>query len=471
MTQRLKISRWIPQITMLALAVLMPLQSYAEGLNLEDAVLIARENSRVMDAADARAAAAGEMRWEALGYLMPKVDLMEVAIRTNQPGDVFGLSMNRREDMVGLMGQAFGMGAHENGDLYSMGWNNDLMVDPEAENFYITRVQAEMPVFTGGMITNRIRQAHLMADAGELNAAREKDQVLFDVTTAWTNVSKAREFLDLLMRAQATTEAHVKMARDYFEAGFLVSSELLRAEVYLAEMKEMVASAQNGVNLAQAALNFHMGIEQTTEHILGTMPALPELDKALSEWITQAFTNRADLEAARRQLKAGELEQWVAASAFMPTLGVQANYDYYEEDAFDLTDKGHFSIKGALTFNIFSGGSDRARLSKARHSARAYRKDVERFEEGVRLQVQQAFGNYETAGLRHATALASLDAGRENLRVSEDRFREGVVKMLDLLDAETALRELEVRELVARYDRHVAAWELRHAAGQEIVEF
>jgi outer membrane protein TolC len=471
MTQSLKMSSYLPRFALLALVIFLPVHTHAVDLDLEDAVQIARENSRVIEAADARAKAAGEMRWEAYGYLMPKIDVMEVAIRTNQPGDVFGLSMNRRENMVGLMGQAFGMGAHENGDLFTTGWDNDIMVDPAPTNFYITRVQAEMPLFTGGMITNRIRQARLMADAGELNAAREQDQVLFDVTTAWTNVSKAQEFLDLLQRAHSTTKAHVQMARDYHEAGFLVSSEVLRAEVYLAKMVEMVASARNGSNLARAALNFHMGIDQTTVHSLGTMPALPSLMDSLSDWTVQALSSRDDLEAARRQLKAGELEQWVAGSAFLPTLGVQANYDYYADEAFNMDDKGHFSVKGALSFNIFSGGSDRARVSKAKHNARAYRKDVERFEEGVRLQVQQAFGNYETAGLRHTAALASLDAGRENLRVSEDRFREGVAKMIDLLDAETALRELEVRELVARYDRHVAAWELRHAAGQDIVEF
>jgi outer membrane protein len=455
----------------LLLGPLASLVSGAESLSLDDAVRLGREHSRVVKAAEARAESAGEMRWEALGYLMPKVDLMGIAIRTEQPGEVFGLMMNRRDDMVGLMGQAFGMTADPStGALYTMGMDNDVMVNPDPMNTYITRVQAEMPLFTGGMIYNRIRQANLMADATELGSERDTRQVDYDVVKAWTDLAKAREFLDLLKRSQSTTEAHVKMAGDYHEAGFLVSSEVLRAKVYLAEMDEMVTRADNGTRLALAALNFHLGIDQSTDHSLGSMPLLPSLlENDLDYWTMLALAERQDLEGARKQLKAGELEQHVAASAFLPTVGLQGAYDYYDDTLFG-TEEGSYSIKAAVTFNVFKGGSDRARFAQARHNARAWREDVDRFTEGVKLQVQQAYGDYEAALLRHEASSASLDAARENLRVVEDRFREGVAKMIDLLDAETALRESEVRELVARYDSYLAAWRLRHAAGQDIVE-
>ena len=41
-------------------------------------------------------------------------------------------------------------------------------------------------------------------------------------------------------------------------------------------------------------------------------------------------------------------------------------------------------------------------------------------------------------------------------------------RMIDLLDAETALREAEVRELVARYDATLAAYRLNFATGVEV---
>ena len=42
--------------------------------------------------------------------------------------------------------------------------------------------------------------------------------------------------------------------------------------------------------------------------------------------------------------------------------------------------------------------------------------------------------------------------------------------MIDLLDAETALREAEVRELVARYDEAFATYRLYYASGVSLVD-
>lgn len=438
-------------------------------LDLEEALRLGREHSKAVQAAEARARGAAEMRWEGLGYLLPKVDVQAAAIRTEQPGEVFGLGMNRRDDMVGLMGRAFGMTADAQGRLSTLGMDNDVFVDPDPMTTYVTRVVAEMPLFTGGMIVNRVRQADLMADAQELKSGREIGQVDFEVATAWTNLAKAREYRDLLERARATTKAHVQMARDYREVGFLVASEVLRAEVYLAEMDELVLRAENGTSLAQAALNFHLGLDQRTMHQLGALPGLPGEDPPLDEWTERGLETRPDLAAARKQLKAGQLEEWVAGAAFLPTVGLQGSYDWYDDTVFGL-DEGSYSIKAGLTWNIFRGGSDRARFAKARHEARAWGEDVARFQEGVRLELRQAWGDYRTARLSREAAAQALEAGRENLRVTEERFREGVARMIDLLDAETALREAEVRELVARYDSHMAAFRLRHAAGLDIVD-
>jgi len=56
---------------------------------------------------------------------------------------------------------------------------------------------------------------------------------------------------------------------------------------------------------------------------------------------------------------------------------------------------------------------------------------------------------------RHRCQFAA--GGAEALRVREHRFTQGLDKMIDLLDAETAAREAELRELVARYDVSLTA--------------
>jgi outer membrane protein TolC len=91
---------------------------------------------------------------------------------------------------------------------------------------------------------------------------------------------------------------------------------------------------------------------------------------------------------------------------------------------------------------------------------------VARFADGVRLEVRQSYEEALTARARHATALKALDAAREAERITDERFRSGVVKMLDLVDATTSRREAETRELVARAEAHAAALRLAVRAGR-----
>jgi outer membrane protein TolC len=118
------------------------------------------------------------------------------------------------------------------------------------------------------------------------------------------------------------------------------------------------------------------------------------------------------------------------------------------------------------SINLLAGGSDKAAAAAARWEARAGQEDVARFAEGVRLETRQAYEAAVTARARHATATKALEAAREAERITSERFKTGVVKMIDVLDAATARREAETRELVARVDAHTAALRLAVMAGR-----
>ena len=140
-------------------------------------------------------------------------------------------------------------------------------------------------------------------------------------------------------------------------------------------------------------------------------------------------------------------------------------YDMYGTNLFGA--EGKFgTVMAALTWNVFSGGSDRAAVIAAREETRAGREDVARYADGVALEVRQAYEEAFTARARHATASKALGAAREAERITSERFQGGVVKMLDLLDAATARREAETRELVARADAQSAALRLTVKTGR-----
>ncbi|MBL0060843.1 MAG: TolC family protein [bacterium] len=63
------------------------------------------------------------------------------------------------------------------------------------------------------------------------------------------------------------------------------------------------------------------------------------------------------------------------------------------------------------------------------------------------FEVRQAVAERSSAELRLDAALAALTSGRENLRVIEARYAQGIAQMTDLLDAQTRYVNLKCANL------------------------
>ena len=418
-------------------------------LTLRSAVRTALEKNPAVRASRAAADADTANARRAQGFRLPRVDLMEMYDRTNNPAEAFGFELNQKRFSLA--------------EFARIDPNN-----PSTLSTWLSSLQVVQPIYTGGKLSARIHQADFMAKAGDLTHRHTEEQVAFDTVTAFTNLAKAREYLDVLKKARDTTAEHLALAEKYAAQGMIINAEVLKAKVFLAHTDELVEQAANGAELAEAALNFQMGLDQSVGQRLAPLPPPPAVHGDLQAWISDALAARRDLNAARAKLAAGRLEEKVAVSGYLPQVAVIGRYDLYD-DSFLGTRGDSGAVMAVAKINLFRGGSDHAAQVSARHRTASFQSNIRRFEDGVRLQVRQAWQDLGTARARHRTAQSALASARESLRVREARFKQGLDKMIDLLDAETQLREAEVRELVARYDVILATYRLYFDAGKSIV--
>lgn len=416
-----------------------------ETLSLEQAMQRARDGAQDVAAARLRQQAAAQRLRQARGFRLPAVSLEETFIRTDSPADVFALKLNQERFSFA--------------DLVNSDPN-----EPAALNTAVSRLQITLPLYTGGELGGRIAQAELAADAAERSAAWASDNAALAAAEAYVMVAQAKEYVALLERARDTVAAHAELARSYVGQGMLVRSELLRAEVELGRVEDLLAEARGGLRIASANLAFRIAADQDTEWELEPVGVPPEVEDKLQDWLASA-AGRGDLAAARAMLRAGEIEEKVKRAAFLPKVALVGRADWVDDALFG-TNGDSTSIMALASINLFAGGSDRAAVRAARFEAEAGGKDVERFAEGVALEVRQSFEEARTERLRHATALRAVEAAVESERITRERFAGGVVKMLDLIDASTARREAETRELVARTHSCTAALRLAVRSGR-----
>ena len=422
----------------------------AQELTLDAAVDAALVNNPEVMAARERAAAAAKRLEVGKSHRLPKIGLSESFVYTNNPAEVFALTLNQgRFDM----------------EEFFLSYPNN----PDPLSTFVTRLDFELPIYTGGKLSARVGQAEAMATAEDDLLAHTREKVIFETMTAYVNLAKAREHRELLEKARSTTAENVRLAEKYAAEGLILDADVLQARVYLSEMDEFLTQATNGARLAQAALNFQMGADQTQPRALAPLsPAMPVVGD-VDDWVAAAVEDRRDLAAARRKLDAGRLEEKAARPGYFPEIAVLGNYSLYDDKLFG--SNGHNgSVMAVARINLLGGGTNTAARAAARHESASFEADIRRFEEGVRLEVRQAWLDLHTAGIRHTTAKSTLKAAEEAVRVRESRFRQGLDKMIDLLNAETGLREAEMRELIARYDVALDTNRLRYVSGSSLID-
>ncbi len=433
-----------------ALGTSLPLHAQKKPpapLTLKQAVALALEKNPAIHAANAYAAAVRRTIAVAQAGRYPRVDFSEGFTRGNNPVYVFGSLLTQRQ----FTARNFALGF--------------LNVPPPLDNFR-TAFSASMPLYDAGEIGRRVRDARLGAESATAGARRARQQVIFGVVRAFFDELLARQNIRVAEAAVHMTSADLAQAEARERQGLTVPSDVLSAQVQLAAAKEQLINARNGLAIAQAALNVAIGLpEDAPTEAQGQFAKTQFTAQPLQALQQYALAHRPDyLQATLGEERAANGVS-MARRTFLPQIGLFSSWE--EDHQTFATRGGNNWIAGAtLTFNVFNGGADRARLQEAEERALQVRALRDQMAAQIRLQVQEALLNVRAARERVEVTRTAAAQAQESLRILRNRYGTGLATMTDLLSAETAETSAEREHLNAVYDYWLAAASLDLATGR-----
>ncbi len=417
----------------------------AEPLALDQAIDTAIKNNPSLRAADTQVEAAQAGVVKSSSGFLPKVNLSETWSRSDNPLMVLGTKLNR--EIVSPADFA-----------------PSVINDPEPLSNYNTRLAVTQPVWNGGKEYLGVRQARLARDAAVQDRNRTRQETVFNVIKAYYGVLLAREYYAVAVRSLETSSANVKLAEARFKAGAVLQSDVLRARVQEAEVKEMVTRSDNGVKLALANLNFAMGVPQQTEYEISGTLAAKDAEKDLASLTGEALGLRPDLVSLGLNRKNAETGVSQARADYIPTLNVMGQLDWNSaHPAGD--DARSWAVMAVLQWNLFDGLVTSSNVRQASAAEGRMRALEDQMKAAVQLQVKQAFYTLQASQDRIAATSSSVQEAEEGLRIVQKRYEVGMTNFVDVLGAENALIRARTGALQALYDNNVAEYELKLATG------
>ena len=338
-------------------------------------------------------------------------------------------------------------------------------------NNYRLTARARLPLYAGGRIDGQIDATRETERAAELDLDASRRALRLETEVAYWGLVTARESARVLRRGLMAFEAHLHDARNRERFGLAARNEVLAVEIERDRAELRRLRAENAAELAEANL-VHLLQLPPNAVIESTEPleSAPPNGANVEVLVEQALEARPERTGLLSRVRAAEANVRIAGSATRPQVGVTGGFMYANPNRnFVPPDEAwhtSWDVGVELSMRVFDGGRTSASVARAEANVEALRQRLDNFERRVRLQVTSAVLDVRTAHAAIRVAEGALLAGRENERVSAERYREGVIPSSERLDAEIAVLEAGLERTRTLADARLARANLDRATAR-----
>ena len=339
-----------------------------------------------------------------------------------------------------------------------------------SDDVYHWDVTLIQPLFTGFALSANYDMSRLTVQIRELERQQVVLDVVRDVKSAYFNLLRSEKRIMVSDDAVDALRAHASDGEKFYRQGLIPFNDLLQSQVALADALQQRERARAGAQMALSRLNLLLSepLDSATriEDIDSPSPYEFEFESLLSD----ALLNRPVLQALRLGVQKLQHAARGVRSAYYPQVSLVGQYEQNGDDpaadANDYANAFNKSLSLQATWTFFEWGKTRAAVARSRHDRRALEQRIKELENGVRLEVQQAWLNLQVAEKNIHTAQKALIQARENWRITNLQYQQQVATSTEVLDARAFLTQADNNYYDALYGYMVARAEMERAVGR-----
>jgi outer membrane protein TolC len=342
---------------------------------------------------------------------------------------------------------------------------------PVSQDNYAWRTFLRQPVFRGFALLSNYELSKLGIDQSETETELAKLDLALRVKVAYFDILIADTAVDVAEKDVAARKSNADVVRNFYKVGMKPINELLQAEVEWANAKQAMVRAQNGARLARSAFNTVLSRPVNAPvDVKVPDPLWEPVLGGLDEYIERALVNRPEMKLININLDQADQDIRFAKSKYYPELSLVGEY-VKEGDTPDVSGSSFHQARDAratavLTWTFWEWGKTRYSVREKESFKKELMETKLALENDIRLEVREALLALDTAEKNIPTTGKAIEQGKENLRVSEERYKAQVTTITEVLDAQTRLTRSRVFYFGALYNHNVAKGQLLRALGE-----
>lgn len=309
-----------------------------------------------------------------------------------------------------------------------------------------------------------LRAAATYRELAQRNLQGTKVTVAEQVAKAYYGVLVALERAKLLDYNITRLDTLMNETRALNKQGFVEKLDVQRLDVQANNLRAERQNVQNLIELSYTLLKFQMGMGVNDEITLAEQlqdRSVDDLRPLISADPTFRYTSRIEYSTLETQIKLAEQDVELTQKGYFPSLSGFANYGYNSgRNAIGQLVTApwlNFATVGlSLQVPIFDGFQKRYQIAQKRVTLQKAQNSGELLRNSIDLQIRQASITLNNGLQTLATQQRNRELAQEIVRVTRIKYKEGVGSSIEVLNAESALREAQTNYFGSLYDFLIA---------------
>jgi len=297
----------------------------------------------------------------------------------------------------------------------------------------VANVSVALPVYMGG----RIRNGNALASLGENVSIQQKSIIVTDVLIRteelYWNLISLKGKRKTLLSYKTMLDTLYRDVNNYYTSGMVQRNDLLKVQLKQNEMESNLLKIDNGIVMTTRSLCQFIGIQYDSTIIFNEQPSGENRFPSQIEDPKNAVANMVELKLLNKAVEAEKLQKKMALGELMPQISLSGMGVYY--DVMNKTDKAALALVNvSIPITGWWGGSHKIKQQQMKVEKAIV--DRDETAELLSLQAEQAANELKESWSQLKLSEKSVEQARENLKVTDDNYRSGVVGISDLLEAQ-----------------------------------
>ncbi len=318
-------------------------------------------------------------------------------------------------------------------------------------------------IYDGFATSNLIKQQSALIDSAAARLGSSQENVSLRAVQVYLEMLRRKKVVNLTQENLNQHEQTLKKIQERFDNGVGTKVDVVQTRGRRAQSKSNLLLAQRDLKNGNA--EFFRVVGEYPRDILE--PAVVSgLPGTLDEAIQNAMTNNHGLKAAEADLSAASAGQKQTRGSYHPRFDLEIGATRNEDTDGVVGENNDETAVIRMSYNLFRGGADKARVNEAEAREFAARETVRSIRRAAEEDVTLIWNELQDILQRLEYLEAHVKSTEEVLVVYNEQLSLGKRTLLDLLDIQNELLRARVAYISGQYSAKLARYRVLASTGR-----